>query len=42
MAAARPVGSAVMVRVWGVVRDPDGETESQLSMPLVPDALTEM
>jgi hypothetical protein len=28
--------------LWGVLRDPEGETESQLRPPLVPDALTEI
>jgi hypothetical protein len=36
------VGFAEMVRFCGVVSDPDGETESHVWVPLIPDALTEM
>lgn len=38
---ARPLGLADTVSVWGVVRYPDGETESHVRVPLVPEALTE-
>ncbi len=38
--AANPDGFAVTVNVWGVVRLPEGETESQVRPPLVPEALT--
>lgn len=42
MAAVRLDALAVTVRVCGVVREPEGETESQAGAPLGTDALTLM
>jgi hypothetical protein len=40
--AARPEGLAEIVNVCGVVRDPEGKTDSQVWPPLVPEAATLM
>ena len=40
MPAANPEGFAEIVKVCGVVKYPEGHTESHVKLPLVPDALT--
>jgi hypothetical protein len=42
VAAASPVGFAETLIVCGVVRVPEGDTESQIKPPLAPEALTEI